>query len=186
MIFNIIPSEQTPKVLQNIVVNADYLEKNREKFKAFLKFAKQQQNAVGLAANQCSLNGVRFNEYLFAHKNIKTGEWSLIIAPKITEYVGMCEQKIEGCLTWVGRVVVADRFRALNVEYYDMDGNFYMESIKGFDAQIWQHEVNHLNGIPEDIQDISFQLPKQKEVGRNEKCPCGSGRKYKQCCLLLK
>lgn len=22
-----------------------------------------------------------------------------------------------------------------------------------------------------------------QQVGRNEKCPCGSGRKYKQCCL---
>ena len=21
------------------------------------------------------------------------------------------------------------------------------------------------------------------QIGRNEKCPCGSGRKYKQCCL---
>jgi uncharacterized protein YchJ len=21
------------------------------------------------------------------------------------------------------------------------------------------------------------------EVGRNEKCPCGSGKKYKKCCL---
>lgn len=23
----------------------------------------------------------------------------------------------------------------------------------------------------------------QTQVGRNDKCPCGSGRKYKQCCL---
>ena len=23
----------------------------------------------------------------------------------------------------------------------------------------------------------------EPQVGRNEKCPCGSGRKYKQCCL---
>tara|TARA_R110002012_G_C11646609_1_gene611089 strand:- start:509 stop:946 length:438 start_codon:yes stop_codon:yes gene_type:complete len=23
------------------------------------------------------------------------------------------------------------------------------------------------------------------KIGRNEKCPCGSGRKYKQCCLKL-
>ena len=23
----------------------------------------------------------------------------------------------------------------------------------------------------------------QIQVGRNDKCPCGSGRKYKQCCL---
>ncbi len=25
-----------------------------------------------------------------------------------------------------------------------------------------------------------------KKVGRNESCPCGSGKKYKQCCLLNK
>jgi len=25
--------------------------------------------------------------------------------------------------------------------------------------------------------------PTQTQVGRNDKCPCGSGRKYKQCCL---
>jgi len=25
-------------------------------------------------------------------------------------------------------------------------------------------------------------LKKQKEVGRNDPCPCGSGKKYKYCC----
>ena len=25
--------------------------------------------------------------------------------------------------------------------------------------------------------------PDTPQVGRNDKCPCGSGRKYKQCCL---
>ena len=24
-----------------------------------------------------------------------------------------------------------------------------------------------------------------KKVGRNEKCPCGSGKKYKHCCGLI-
>ncbi|MCG6940863.1 MAG: SEC-C domain-containing protein [Thiohalocapsa sp.] len=24
---------------------------------------------------------------------------------------------------------------------------------------------------------------KDKEVGRNDPCPCGSGRKYKKCCM---
>jgi len=24
--------------------------------------------------------------------------------------------------------------------------------------------------------------PPKKKVGRNEKCPCGSGKKYKKCC----
>ena len=25
-------------------------------------------------------------------------------------------------------------------------------------------------------------LPTEKKVGRNEKCPCGSGKKFKHCC----
>ncbi|WP_423785753.1 SEC-C metal-binding domain-containing protein [Gimesia maris] len=25
-----------------------------------------------------------------------------------------------------------------------------------------------------------------KKTGRNESCPCGSGKKYKKCCLLKK
>ena len=26
-------------------------------------------------------------------------------------------------------------------------------------------------------------IKKDNKIGRNEKCPCGSGRKYKNCCL---
>lgn len=29
-------------------------------------------------------------------------------------------------------------------------------------------------------------LPARREVGRNHPCPCGSGKKYKKCCLLKK
>ncbi|WP_295815019.1 SEC-C metal-binding domain-containing protein, partial [uncultured Nitratireductor sp.] len=25
--------------------------------------------------------------------------------------------------------------------------------------------------------------PRTKKVGRNDPCPCGSGKKYKKCCL---
>lgn len=25
----------------------------------------------------------------------------------------------------------------------------------------------------------------QRKIGRNEPCPCGSGKKYKQCCMTL-
>jgi hypothetical protein len=27
------------------------------------------------------------------------------------------------------------------------------------------------------------QPAKQEETGRNDRCPCGSGKKYKRCCL---
>ena len=31
-----------------------------------------------------------------------------------------------------------------------------------------------------------MKLERGMRVGRNEKCPCGSGKKYKKCCLLKK
>ena len=27
-------------------------------------------------------------------------------------------------------------------------------------------------------------LTKKKKIGRNQPCPCGSGKKYKKCCLI--
>lgn len=27
------------------------------------------------------------------------------------------------------------------------------------------------------------KLPKRRKIGMNEKCPCGSGKKFKKCCL---
>lgn len=30
---------------------------------------------------------------------------------------------------------------------------------------------------------VKTPLPKKRKIGRNEPCPCGSGKKYKKCCL---
>ena len=35
----------------------------------------------------------------------------------------------------------------------------------------------------EDIPDDADMLPMPHKIGRNEPCPCGSGKKYKKCCL---
>ena len=32
-------------------------------------------------------------------------------------------------------------------------------------------------------QDGDVFTPKKAKVGRNDPCPCGSGKKYKKCCL---
>lgn len=186
MEFKIIPDEQTPKTYQfTFEIIKDYIEKHRDEFLAFLEFAKTKSNAVGLAANQCALDDVRFMRRVFALCDMVTREWRLVINPYISEYIGIKELKGEGCLTWKGKTIVAERYRAVEVNYYDIDGNYYSGEIyKGFEGQIWQHEVNHLNGVEEDVRD-NFLEPKPIEVGRNELCPCGSNLKYKKCCLLL-
>ena len=57
-----------------------------------------------------------------------------------------------------------------------------------FDKNGWKHIIELDRKKPEDIADLEALLnwPKpvkaEKKVGRNDPCPCGSGKKYKKCC----
>lgn len=52
----------------------------------------------------------------------------------------------------------------------------------------WEHTIELEPDKPEDIADLEILTNPQKtklvekKVGRNEPCPCGSGKKYKKCC----
>jgi len=54
----------------------------------------------------------------------------------------------------------------------------------------WQVIVGIESDKPEDISDVERLLDPPKPItktitiGRNEPCPCGSGKKYKHCCLI--
>lgn len=180
----VIPDEQTPRV-EDIKDIKIFLSHNAKELQEFKDYVYTRFDAVGLACNQVSFNGYRFMARAFALRNLDN-TWRLIIDPIITERIGIKELKLEGCLTWKGKYILAQRSRAIRVDYYNELGEKICgEVYKGFDAQIWQHEVNHLNGMEEIVVERNFPLPKPVEVGRNDRCPCGSGKKYKQCCLLL-
>jgi peptide deformylase len=188
MIFEVIPNEQTLRVpdIEDIEL---FLRQNIYDLTAFREYAETRTDAAGLAANQCSIGGYRFMARAFALRIFNSFDnkplWKLIIDPQITEYIGIKDIKCEGCLTWKGRVVVAERSRAVRVSYYNEVGEKIIGEIyRGFDAQVWQHEINHLNGVPEQIEERSYVEPKALTAGRNDLCPCGSGKKYKNCCLI--
>ena len=46
-------------------------------------------------------------------------------------------------------------------------------------------EVLKENAYNQHVQQVRPRLNKQdgSKLGRNDKCPCGSNRKYKKCCL---
>jgi len=185
-IFEIIPNEQTPKVPEIVDIDA-FFEEHRQVLEDFLDFASTRPNAAGLAGNQVSLNGERFMLRVFAHKDMLDGVWRLVIDPEIISYEGMKEIKVEGCLTWKNRMVIAERSRGVSVSFYNINGESHNNEFhKGFDGQVFQHEINHLNGVEEQIEDPStYVVPRKIDVNRNDKCPCGSNEKYKKCCLLL-
>lgn len=183
--FTVIPDEQTPATpeINNI---QDFLSSYKILISEFKEYAKSRTDAIGLAANQCNINGSRFDLRICAIKDSKDPDRNCIIAidPKIKRKFGILRTKFEGCLTWKNKVIVAERNHSIEVEYYTEAGGFVTETYKGFQAQVWQHEINHLNGI-EEIVVHPRDLPKieKEDIGRNEKCPCGSDRKYKQCCI---
>jgi len=187
MEFEIIQSEQTPNINEIVFSDmSEYIDLHRTELEEFLTFAQTQDTAVGLAANQCSLNGERFMVRAFALRDLKTREFYIIVDPHIKRRIGIKEIKGEGCLTWKNRKILAERYRAVAVDYFTMDGKFISgEIFKGFEGQIWQHEINHLNGVAEEVVESFAPEPPPIHVMRNELCPCGSGLKYKKCCLLL-
>ena len=57
-----------------------------------------------------------------------------------------------------------------------------------FEEKGWKYSIAVDPDKPEDVNDLEILLntPKttiaEKKVGRNEPCPCGSGKKHKKCC----
>lgn len=59
-----------------------------------------------------------------------------------------------------------------------------------FEEKGWKFIIGLEPDEPEDITDLEILLTPHKpmiaenKVGRNDPCPCGSGKKYKKCCGL--
>jgi hypothetical protein len=66
--------------------------------------------------------------------------------------------------------LLLSRQPAVNIEYNKIFINQYNSVIIENPVQLGKRQPKHVE-------------PKKK-IGRNEPCPCGSGKKYKKCCLL--
>ncbi|XQW83798.1 peptide deformylase [Thalassotalea piscium] len=70
-----------------------------------------------------------------------------IINPKIIEYKGDIIEDWEGCLSVPKLRGLVPRYDIINVEYYDSEGQVHQKELSGFIARIFQHEIDHLDGI---------------------------------------
>ncbi len=85
----------------------------------------------------------------------------------------------------------SDPLRAYTVEGFDMFDKMMQKIDKEVTLFLVRAEVKQnierkevaKNKITNDGKDHSKSAPKvSKKIGRNEPCPCGSGKKYKNCC----
>lgn len=132
---------------------------------------------IGLAANQIGLNKrvclLRFpeNDSQGYQYHVEIG----LVNPVITELSEPVEFGNEGCLSFPGKVVKTLRFnRCKVVDALEPSGRV----LEGLRAIVAQHETDHLNGLT--MYDSLLE-----EIKPNDRCRCGSGKKFKACCRLL-
>ena len=53
----------------------------------------------------------------------------------------------EGCLSIPGLLVGRERYDKIKVRYYDINGKKHKMKLSGFLSKLFQHELDHLNGI---------------------------------------
>lgn len=75
--------------------------------------------------------------------------------------------------------------------YADFDNDEFKRHTKDPIEHFSRNNIEHLHLIYSDDQDDEADdfeleetiLKKENKIGRNDPCPCGSGRKYKKCCM---
>jgi len=155
----------------------------------------KRKDGIGLAANQVGIDAQ------VAVVNVR--EPLILINPKIIKQWDKIPY-YEGCLSYPGDGIHTTRYKHIHITTAQEDSGWYFSGVENVgegkgsweagnkdDEQLRlleticvQHEIDHLNGItihnreskPEPV--ISKKVP-----GRNEPCSCGSGKKFKKCCM---
>lgn len=99
---------------------------------------------VGIAAPQVGIN----RNVVWLMRYDKPGTpFEVLLNPKITIVSWNTTGSNEGCLSIPGESHVIQRYKAIMVEYYGLDGKLYQDVIEGYAAKIFQHEIDHLVGV---------------------------------------
>ena len=123
------------------------------------KILKNGDNAAGLAAPQIGLN-----KRFFGSKELGKENVLVFINPKIEKVYGekvypkiIDENKkeddfLEGCLSFPGFYGTVKRFLNIDVSWQEVDSTKQNlikknKTLGGFEAIVWQHESDHLEGI---------------------------------------
>ena len=108
-------------------------------------------NGVGLAAPQVGLNLRLFvyNPDPGAPGALKQMGERVVANPKILEYCQPTDVEIEGCLSSRAECCRGDikRCKQIDVEYQDERGRLKRKKLRGFEARVFQHEFDHIDGV---------------------------------------
>ena len=101
----------------------------------------QKSKGVGLAANQVGLDASVFGMLK------SNGDKIAIFNPVIRGASDETNLGIEGCLSFPALMLNVKRANSIAVSYQNKEGTTVNEELHGFDARVFQHEFDHLQGV---------------------------------------
>jgi peptide deformylase len=126
---------------------------------------------VGLSAPQI---GILERACIIRYGNVKLD----LVNPEIVETSNRTIISNESCLSFPKQKYMVSRYTSVAIKADSIAGVLRIGDMQL--ARIIQHEIDHLDGKLINMKDLSN---KNIKIGRNEQCPCGSGKKFKKCCL---
>jgi peptide deformylase len=171
------------------------IDEGMEIAKELFEILNKRKDGIGLAANQVGIDAA------VAVVNVTTPY--ILINPEIVEAWDEIPF-YEGCLSYPGKGVHTKRYESVRIKTEQIEGEWIFsgvdkgESGKGsweddevendrelrtLEAVCIQHEIDHLNGIRCLDKAVDTTIRVEKKPGRNEPCHCGSGKKFKKCCI---
>jgi peptide deformylase len=70
-----------------------------------------------------------------------------VVNPVVTDASDEAEVDDEGCLSFPGLFYEVERPLRIAVDWQDVHGESHHVQLEGFDARVWLHEMDHLNGV---------------------------------------
>ncbi len=131
-----------------------------------------QANGVGIAAPQVGMSDRLFiiaSRPTLRYPNAPVMEPTAMINPKILSHSPQIVKDWEGCLSVPGIRGLVPRYQTIEVEYTSREGKICHQELTDFVARIFQHELDHLDGIVfldrvESTQELITEAEYQKRL----------------------
>jgi peptide deformylase len=123
-----------------------------------------ENNGIGLAAPQC---GLMKRIFVMGNEN----RLFACINPEILEGNGDSVMDLEGCLSFPDLWLHVKRYETVKVKYYNVVGGEIITDFTGLIARVFQHELDHLDGVCFDtrVGKVSLDLAKNRRKKRLRK-----------------
>lgn len=124
-----------------------------------LKKAMVNYNGLGLSANQC---GYKLRMFVMGTREQQVA----CINPRITDKADDPIKMREGCLSYPGLFLNVPRYQKIEVTYHNERGEEVTHWLEGLPAQVFQHELDHMNGIvyTEHVKPLALRMAKEKQA----------------------